>query len=222
MPLFLLALGAPGLFAQNDAQRQVSEALSLYRERKYEASAAASAQASQLIDGKNAALKMDNYATWQRSLIQLGRYEEAIEVALEAQKVSRYDYRTIQSLGEAYYFAGDGAKAMPYLQQYVAINPTGDYVARVYYYMGEIYLLQGLYNHADISFSAAVYHNSGAHRWWYRLGYAREMAGDSANRRNDRTTLYASARAAYQKVIELNPGSSEARQRLSGLQAKAN
>ena len=63
------------------------------------------------------------------------------------------------------------------------LNPTGDRIGQVYYFMGETYIRLGQYNNADIALSTALYHIPSAARWWSRLGYAREGAGKVENRR---------------------------------------
>jgi tetratricopeptide (TPR) repeat protein len=206
LSVLLFSLSPALLSAQTEAQRLTQEATLSFRAKNYQQAIRQSQQAAALIDKKNVSLIMDNYANWSASLIALERYGEAIEIANAAQNISPFDPRTIQTLGEAYYHIGDGARALPFLQQYIAINPTGDYVGRIYYYMGEIYLRQGFYNHADIAFSTAVYHSPLTVRWWYRLGYTREMGGDLLG-----------AKTAYDEALKLNPSFAEAKRRQAAL-----
>jgi tetratricopeptide (TPR) repeat protein len=207
------------LFAQSADQLATAATLAL-RENRYEEAISFAAQASEIFIQRKSFGLLDNYLTHIRALIHLGRYDEAIVLALTAHNQAPYDYRFIQALGEGYYLSGDGLTALPYLQQYVAVQPTGDFVGRVYYYMGEIYLLQGRYEHADIAFSTAVYHSPQSHRWWYRLGYAREQAAGSSRTTAERLYLYILARTAYEKVLVLSPSHTEARESLSIIQAK--
>ena len=65
--------------------------------------------------------------------------------------------------------------------------------------MGEIYIKQARYEHADISLTMAVRIERNTAAWWARLGYAREM-----------TKSYASAIAAYDQALVLNPQLSDA------------
>ena len=67
--------------------------------------------------------------------------------------------------------------------------------------MGEIYIKQGRYQHADISFSTAVKAEPLIDNWWVRLGYAREMAGN-----------YKEAMEAYDEALRLNSSSVDAAQ----------
>ena len=80
--------------------------------------------------------------------------------------------------------------------QLVKITLSDD---NAYYYMGEIYIRQAKYQHADISFSTAVHTEPLVDYWWTRCGYAREMTGN-----------YSSALEAYSKAIELNGSNSDA------------
>ena len=65
--------------------------------------------------------------------------------------------------------------------------------------MGEIYIRQARYQHADISLTAAVKKEPLLDSWWVRLGYAREMAKN-----------YYEAANAYDEALRLNPASVEA------------
>ena len=137
--------------------------------------------------------RMDAYVVMCWSLIKLNRYEEALEAARKAYRISPTDYRIIEILGEAHFFLGNNLEALQFFEQYVVIAPTGDRIDMVYYYMGEIFIRLGEFNHADISISTALYHNPNIARWWSRLGYAREMASD-----------YTYALDAYKKALRLN------------------
>ena len=63
----------------------------------------------------------------------------------------------------------------------------------VYYYMGEIFIRQGKFSHADIALTTAVHFIPGNAAWWVRLAYTRENAGDLV-----------SAVAAYERALSLN------------------
>ncbi len=143
---------------------------------------------------------MDSYAVLTWSLLKLGKYTQALEEAKKALKISRYDARIVEVLGEAYYHLGKNSKALKWFQEYVVLDPSGTRIDVVYYYMGEIYIRLGEYNHADIAFTTAVHFSPHIARWWTRLGYAREMAKD-----------YTHAIAAYKKALALNPGFADAR-----------
>lgn len=148
--------------------------------------------------------KMDSYTVLLWSLIEEERYNDTISYGNTARALSPYDSRITQAIGEAYYYKGNGKKALEYFEIYAVQAPLGDRIARVYYFMGEIYITQAKYNHADISFSTALYHAPSVTRWWYRLGYSRELAEDLKG-----------AETAYVKALELNPSFTEANRALS-------
>lgn len=177
------------IFAQNKV-----DALKLYREKKYsEAIAACEAEISQNPNN------MDSYAVLCWSLVRNKQYAEAEQRAIEANKKSPYDVRILEILGEAKFYQGKNTGAMQYFQEYVANAAKGSDIGTAYYFMGEIYIKQKKYQHADIALSMAVRTEPLLDYWWMRLGYARENAGS-----------YESALTAYNKALELNPSQSDA------------
>ncbi|MBR4012605.1 MAG: tetratricopeptide repeat protein, partial [Spirochaetaceae bacterium] len=76
----------------------------------------------------------------------------------------------------------------------------GSRYGEAYYYMGEIYIRQSKFNHADIAFTQAVKTEPLKDYWWTRLGYAREMSQN-----------YEIALEAYEQAITLNPYRTEAK-----------
>jgi tetratricopeptide (TPR) repeat protein len=127
------------------------------------------------------------------ALIALGRYGEARNYALAARNLSRYDSRIIEILGEVNYYQGRNAEAMQYFQEYINLAPEGTRIEVVYYLLGEVYIREERYRHADIALSTAVYRIRDNAAWWTRLGYAREMAGELTQ-----------AIAAYEKALSLD------------------
>lgn len=142
---------------------------------------------------------MNSYSVLGWSLLALGRYQEALDYGTEGMKIARYDPRIIEIMGEANFYLGNNLDALKYLEQYAALAPTGDRIETVYYFMGEIFIRLGEFNHADIAFSTAVYHSPNIARWWARIGYAREKAED-----------FEYAIEAYEKALKLNPSYAEA------------
>lgn len=179
---FFLCISAAGGFGQEQ------DALKMYKEGNYE-------EAVEICRAELEVMpqRMDAYVVLCWSLIKLNRYEEALETARKAYQISPTDYRVIEILGEAHFFLGNNLKALQFFEQYVVIAPTGDRIDMVYYYMGEIFIRLGEFNHADIAISTALYHNPNIARWWSRLGYAREMSSD-----------YTYALDAYRKALQLN------------------
>ncbi len=183
--------------------QEKKDALKLYRQGSYEESVAVCLEELESYSDTQIVRRMDSYTVLGWALIGLNRYDDAIAYSKEALNYSRYDTRVIETLGEAYYFKGDYTEGLNYFQQYVALNPTGDRIAQVYSYMGETYIRMGMYNHADIALTTALYHVPSVARWWSRLGYAREGAG-----------LADTAEEAYSKALSLQPNLQEARKGL--------
>ena len=137
------------------------------------------------------------------SLIQLGRFDEALRYASTARSLSRYDARVAEILGEIYYFMGNNSEALQYFQEYVTLAPTGQRIELGYYFIGEIYIRMGKFRHADIALSTAVHWLPSNAAWWTRLAYARENAGD-----------FIQAVEAYEKALALNSQLADARRGL--------
>ena len=144
--------------------------------------------------------RIDSYVVMCWSLVKNKQYAEAEQRATEGLGVSAYDLRLIEVLGEARYYLGKNNGAMEQFQKYVAsANDSSSRLGTAYYFMGEIYIRQGRYQHADISLSSAVKKEPLIDNWWIRLGYAREMAGN-----------YLEALEAYDEALRLNSSSVDA------------
>ncbi len=170
------------------------DALEKYKQGKYK-----EAVSICLVELEDMPSNMDSYSVLCWSLVRLKRYEEALDYGKKGIAVSRHDIRIIEILGETYYYLGKNLEALKYFEEYSVLAPAGDRIDIVYFYMGEIFIRIGEYNHADIALSTAVYHSPNIARWWSRLGYAREMAKD-----------YPYAEEAYEKALMLNPSYTEA------------
>jgi tetratricopeptide (TPR) repeat protein len=137
------------------------------------------------------------------SLIRLNRFEEAMRYARAGRVLNRFDPRIIQILGEIHYYEGRNAEALQFFQEYVRLAPQGQRIDMVYYFLGEIYIRQGRFRHADIALSTAVHWVPGNANWWTRLAYARENAGDLSD-----------AAIAYNRALALNSQLADARRGL--------
>ena len=188
--IFAIAFSFGAVFAQSKP-----DALVLYRQKNY-AEAIKVCEAEIAVNPKN----VDSYCVLCWSLIQNRQYAEAEMRANEARKIAPSDIRLMEALGEAKYYQGKNSAALEMFQSYIANAPmsSSDY-SWVYYYMGEIYVRQAKYDHADISYSMATHVNPQKALFWTRCGYAREMAGS-----------YASALEAYSKAIELDASNGDA------------
>lgn len=188
LPLFAVLL-VGGLFAQ-----QRPDALKLYRQGNYQE--AVSATKNEIAEDPG---NMDSYSVLCWSLLRSGQYQEALDWAQKGMKVSRYDARMVEVVGEAHFYLGNNLKALKWFEEYASIAPTGMRIDTVYYLMGEIFIRLGEFNHADIALTTAVYHTDSVARWWSRLAYAREMAED-----------YRFSLEAYEKALSLNSRLSDA------------
>ena len=142
---------------------------------------------------------MDSYTVLGWSLIKKGDYQRALEYGKQGLSHNFHDTRIIEIVGEANYYLGNNLDALENFERYCVLAPTGDRIELVYFYMGEIFIRLGEYNHADVAFTTAVYHSPNQARWWARLGYAREMARD-----------YQYSLEAYDQSLQLNPSLTEA------------
>jgi len=127
------------------------------------------------------------------SLIRLNRFDEAMRYARAGRAISRFDPRITQILGEINYYQGRNTEALQFFQEYANAAPEGQRIDQVYYFMGEIFIRQGKFRHADIALSTAVHWQPGNAAWWARLAYTRENAGDLN-----------SAIEAYERALSLN------------------
>lgn len=171
------------------------DALVLYNNGKY--AEAVSVCEQELAENPS---RIESYVVMCWSLVRNKQYSEAEQRATDGLKISPYDLRLIEILGEARYYLGKNNGAMEQFQRYVSSAPeSGSRVGTAYYYMGEIYIRQARYQHADIALTAAVKKEPLLDSWWVRLGYAREMAKN-----------YYEAANAYDEALRLNPASVEA------------
>ncbi len=198
----VLALASIPSFSQNGKP----DALKLYREGNYKDAIVVCEQ-----EINNNPNNMDSHAVLCWSLVANKQYAEAEQRATEARKVNQYDVRLMEVLGEAKYYLGKNNEALSMFQRYIASSTeTAARIGTAYYYMGEIYIRQSRFEHADISFTAAVrYEPAHSAHWWTRLGYAREMNSD-----------WQHAIAAYDKALALNSSHYDAIRGKSRCQAK--
>jgi tetratricopeptide (TPR) repeat protein len=114
------------------------------------------------------------------------------------------EYRIIETMGEAYFYLDDYDNSLRFMQRYVSSEPMGDRVSVAYFFIGEIYRLEGKYRLADMAYSTAVTLHPGESLWWYRLGLARENSGEALP-----------AADAFEQALRLNPGYQAAREGLA-------
>jgi len=178
--LFTLSFSA---FAQNSP-----DALAEYRAGNFER--AVSICREEITDNPN---NLESHVVICWSLIRLNRFEEALRFARAGRSLHRFDVRITQILGEISFYQGRNDEALQYFKEYASIATEGARIDWVYYYMGEIFIRQGKFRHADIALSTAVHWVPGNAAWWVRLAYTRESAGDLS-----------SAIEAYERALSLN------------------
>ncbi|MCQ2580091.1 MAG: tetratricopeptide repeat protein [Treponemataceae bacterium] len=149
---------------------------------------------------------IESYVVMCWALFRLKRYNEVVEYSQKALKINPNEYRIIENLGETYFYLDRYSEALRNLEKYVDALPNGDRTSTAYFFMGEIYRIEGKNHHADIAYSHAVKKEPSIALWWYRLGIAREKAGNPEK-----------AKEAYKKALALNPSYKEAEQALSRL-----
>ena len=137
------------------------------------------------------------------SLIRLNRLDEALRYARAGRVINRFDPRITQILGEIHYYQGLNDEALAFFQEYANAAPQGPRIDVVYYFMGEIFIRQGKFRHADIALSTAVHWVPNNANWWTRLAFARESAGE-----------FISAIEAYERALALNSQLSDAQRGL--------
>ncbi|NNM67284.1 MAG: tetratricopeptide repeat protein [Spirochaetales bacterium] len=142
---------------------------------------------------------MDSYVVLCWALQKMGKYQDALNDAQQALKINPYDFRVIEIIGESDFYLGKIVDALHNFEQYTVLAPSGDRIQLAYYYMGEIFLQLGEYNHADIALTTAVYYAPQTPNWWARLGYARMLAKD-----------YPSAQKAYEEALRQDPNNVDA------------
>jgi len=154
---------------------------------------------------------MESHVVICWALIRLNRFDEAMRYAREGRVLNRFDVRITQILGEINFHQGRNDEALRFLQEYAANAPEGQRISTVYYHMGEIYIRQGKFRHADIALSTAVHWVPGNASWWFRLGFTREYAGDPN-----------SAIEAYERALSLNSQLEDARRGIDRIRRTMN
>ncbi len=174
-----------GLSAQ-----QKSDALKEYNAGNYKA---AIAVCEELIRQNDSDIEAYVVLCW--SLVANKQYSEAEFWASRAKKISQYDHRIIEVLAEAKYYQGKNNESLLLFQEYLSLVPlNAERTGISYNFMGEIFIRQAKFEHADIALTQAVKIEPLRSAWWVRLAYAREM-----------TRGYAQSLLAYEKALSLSP-----------------
>ncbi|MDR2632382.1 MAG: tetratricopeptide repeat protein [Treponema sp.] len=146
----------------------------------------------------------DTYAVFTWTLQRQKRYADVITWGERALQLYPTDYRIIETMGEAYFYLNEYDRSLVFMQRYVNFLPQGDRSSVAYFFIGEIFRLQGRYLHADIAYTTAVQLEPRISLWWYRLGTVREALEDLS-----------AAIQAYEQALRLNPSYQEAQDGLA-------
>ena len=183
--LFIILFSVPVLAVQAQTR---PDALQEYRNNNFER--AVQICMDELAVNPN---NMESHVVICWSLIRLNRMDEAMRYARAGRAINRFDVRITQILGEVHYYQGMNNEALAFFQEYASAAPEGQRIDQVYYFMGEIFIRQGKFRHADIALSTAVHWMPNNASWWVRLGFTRENASDLTG-----------AIEAYERALALN------------------
>jgi tetratricopeptide (TPR) repeat protein len=128
-----------------------------------------------------------------------GKYADVIVWGERGLRLYGDAWAIVEIMGEAYFYLDNYSDSLRFMQRYADEAPQGDRVSVAYFFIGEIYRLQGKYRLADMAYTTAVRLTPQNQLWWYRLGTVREAAGDREP-----------ASAAYERAVALNPGNAQA------------
>jgi tetratricopeptide (TPR) repeat protein len=148
-------------------------------------------------------ITLDTYTVLTWTLRRQRKFAEVISWGEQALRRNANDYRVIETMGEAYFYLNDYPQSLNFMQRYVNSLPQGEQASTAYFFIGEIFRLQGRFRRADIAYTTALQLTPGISLWWYRLGLVREAAGE-----------YIPAIQAYEQALRLNPNYTEASQGL--------
>jgi tetratricopeptide (TPR) repeat protein len=141
----------------------------------------------------------DTYAVLTWTLQRQRKYNEVISSGERSLRLGN-DLRVIETMGEAYFYLGNYDASRKQMERYVNALPQGGRTAVAYFFMGEIFRLQGNNLSADIAYTTALHLEGGSSAlWWFRLGTVREAARD-----------YRAAVTAYESAVKLGRGADAA------------
>lgn len=171
------------------AQTESLDALQAYRDGNF-----AEAVRITLLEIEAGPNNIESYVVLGWALNALGRHSDAVDYGLRALRINQFESRVLQIVAEAHFALRNDLEALDYLERYVRVAPSGNYIDWAYYAMGEILIRFGEYHRADIALTTAVFHNSRNATRWGRLGFVREQLAD-----------WRGALDAYDRALQLNP-----------------
>lgn len=142
---------------------------------------------------------MESYVVKTWCLFRILDYQDVIDVGSKAMAI-KFDARIAETMGEAYFYLGQYAQSLKYLQKYIEnSSESGERVPTAYFFIGEIYQIYKKYSHADIAYSVAVSKEPSISIWWTKYAKAVEALGE-----------WQRAFDLYGRALKLYPGSADA------------
>jgi tetratricopeptide (TPR) repeat protein len=141
----------------------------------------------------------ETYAVLTWTLQRQRKYSEVISTGERALRQGN-DFRVVETMGEAYFYLDNLDASRRQMERYVNALPQGGRASVAYFFMGEIFRLQGKNLSADIAYTTAIHIEGGTVAlWWYRLGQVREANKD-----------YQVAIEAYERALRITPNYQQA------------
>jgi tetratricopeptide (TPR) repeat protein len=136
----------------------------------------------------------DTYAVLTWTLQRQRKYSEVISMGERALRQGN-DLRVVETMGEAYFYLENLDASRRQMERYVNALPQGGRASVAYFFMGEIFRVQGKNLSADIAYTTAIHIEGGTVAlWWYRLGEVREASKE-----------YRAAIEAYEAALKVTP-----------------
>jgi tetratricopeptide (TPR) repeat protein len=148
----------------------------------------------------------DTYTIITWALQRQKKYADVITWGERGLRLYADEFRIVETIGEAYFYLGNFNRSLSFMQRYTNAVPQGERSAVAYFFVGEIYRLEGKHRHADIAYTTAVRLEPGVALWWYRLAAVREASGDRYP-----------AIEAYERALRLDPDYQQAADGLARL-----
>jgi tetratricopeptide (TPR) repeat protein len=138
---------------------------------------------------------LDTYSVLCWTLQRQKKYSEVISTGERALRLGN-DLRVVEAMGEAWFYMENYSSSLRSLQRYISALPQGGRASVAWFFIGEIYRLQGKNQSADIAYTTALQVEGGTVAlWWFRLGSVREAEKE-----------YRAASQAYEAALKAQPG----------------
>jgi tetratricopeptide (TPR) repeat protein len=137
---------------------------------------------------------LDTYNVYTKTLRRQKKYTDVISMGERSFRLGN-DLRIVETMGEAYFYLENYNASLRSMQRYVNALPEGGLASVAWFFIGEIYRIEGKNKSADIAYTTALHvEGGGVALWWYRLGSVREAERE-----------YRGAAAAYETALKIQP-----------------